>query len=84
MWCAAYMRSDLFEGRRLMDDWAAYLVGGRRKHSPAGSGGPRKPVSEAPAGLAPDPLLAGSRHTLRGHKEADEGLCPLDPQEAPR
>ena len=29
---AAYRRTDLFERRRrLMDDWAAYLAGGRRK-----------------------------------------------------
>ena len=27
---AAYARSDLFERRRLMDDWAAYLTGERR------------------------------------------------------
>ena len=24
---AAYARSDLFEGRRLMDDWSAYVAG---------------------------------------------------------
>ena len=27
---AAYARSDLFERRRLMDDWGAYLAGQRR------------------------------------------------------
>ena len=32
---AAYARSDLFERRRLMEDWAAYLNGQRGKDNPA-------------------------------------------------
>ncbi len=37
-------------------------------------------LRERPAGAGSRPVLAGSQHTPRGHKEADEGLRPLDPQ----
>ena len=44
---AAYARSDLFERRRLMDDWAGYLAGTHRPHLPIAEIAEHEPTGSA-------------------------------------